>query len=302
MKMTMRILAAACAFLLCAPFALRAQSGAALGFTCIERSPRASGLAGAGAASQKATAHAGFARAAQLSFLPELGEGALGLQLWEPTNEVDKTTNFNAVLALRFVKLGVALAGAYQSGVKMGTFVPSDRLLSAGLSYAINDRLSLGLNARYAAQALSASAQVSGFSADFSLVGLITPELSAALGVANLGNRVQGSASTYPQPARANAGLAWNLAFSPEHTLELMLDGEYYFNGPAAGALGAEYTFRDLLFLRAGYRYAGADCIIPSHASLGAGLRFHGLGLDISWLTASDILANTLNVGLSYRF
>lgn len=297
MKMKNCILAAVMALL-----ALEAGAQSALPFIRIERSPRSSAMAGAGMASVNNGWYAAFGDAAQLGFQPQKGDVGAAVQLWEMSNEVDKTTNLQAGTGLRFGSFGVALGAAYQMGVMQGTYTPSDRLVSLGLAYKIARFLSIGLNARYAAQHFTQEAKVSGFSMDISALGRITPELTVALGVGCLGGQVRGSADAYPQPAFTRAGVAWSHAFGKQHALELALDAEYNFDGTAAGTIGAEYAYNHILYARAGYRLAGKKALIPSHLGLGLGLQFQGFRLEASYLTVSKLLGNTLNLGAAYKF
>ena len=200
-------------------FALEAGAQSALPFIRIDRNPRSSALAGAGMASVNNGWYAAFGSAAQLGFQPVKGDVGAALQLWEMSNDVDKTTNIQAGAGLRFGSFGVALGGAYQMGVMQGTYTPSDRLVSLGLAYNMKEIVSIGLNARYAAQSFTQEAKVSGFSMDISALGRITPELTVALGVGCLGSQVKGSADAYPQPAYARAGVAWNHAIGQVHAL-----------------------------------------------------------------------------------
>ena len=300
MKMKRILLAVA----LCLPFAMNAQQAqnAALPFTRIDRNPRTSAFAGAGLASTKASAWSALYDAAQISFLEGMGDAALGFQLWEPSNEVDKTTNFGGGAAFRFGNFGVALAGAYDKCVPRGAYTPNDFFLSLGASYNVADVVSFGLNARYAVQNLAQNAKLSGFSADLSIIGCITPELTAAVTVGNIGPKVRGSEDSYGQPTYGRLGVAWNKAFASVHGIELLLDGEYNFGAAAAVSVGAEYNYNRIVYARVGYRYAGEKALVPSHLGVGLGAQYAGFRLDVSYLTASKNLGNTVNIGLGYSF
>ena len=301
MKMMKQILAAAAALLVASSANLAAQN-TALGLIRIDRNPRTSALAGAGSASVGNGAYAAFKNAAALPSLQGLGDAFTSVQLWEMSNEVDKTTNIAAGTGFRFGQLAFAVGGAIQTGVKAGDFTPRDYLVSLGVAYNIKDVVSVGVNARYAGENLAPSAKVGGFSMDVSVFGRITPELSVAGTVACLGPKVKGSVADYSQPAYAGIGLAWKHALAEKHGLELALDGEYSFNNAFAAAVGAEYAYDDMAFLRVGYRMAGKNAVIPSHLALGVGFRFMGFRTDICYLTASPVLGNTLSFGVGYSF
>ena len=105
------------------------------------------------------------------------------------------------------------------------------------------------------------------------------------------------------------------------HTIRLNADLDWFpVSGSLTAALGAEYGFQSRYFIRAGYHLAagrtgaggwtarGGSAVLPSFATLGAGLcldrsalPFLGrtsLRLDLAWLTAHPVLGNTLQAGL----
>ena len=282
--------------------ALSSSAQNALSFTRIDRNPRSSAMAGAGAASVSSGWYSAFGQAARLGFRQDKVDGGVGVQLWEPNNDVDKSTNLSAGAAVKLGRFSVALGGAYQMGVSgpQDSFTPSDRLLSLGAAYNIADVVSVGLNARYAAQGLTSEVSVDGYSFDLTVVGRISPALSAAVGVGNIGTKVNGSNAYFGQPAYACAGLAWVLAPASVHRCELLLDGEYNFDGTLALTVGAEYAYNKTFYARAGYRIAGEKAPIPSHLGVGLGLRYSFLRLEASYLTASPILGNTVNLGVAF--
>jgi len=57
-----------------------------------------------------------------------------------------------------------------------------------------------------------------------------------------------------------------------------------------------------MVFARAGYHYGAAKEVIPSHASLGLGVKLFGARLDFSYLLAGESLGGTLALGLGYSF
>jgi len=54
--------------------------------------------------------------------------------------------------------------------------------------------------------------------------------------------------------------------------------------------------------LRGGFHYGDAAKALPTYASLGLGLQYAGVRLDVAFLTASQSLGNTLLFGLGYSF
>lgn len=68
-------------------------------------------------------------------------------------------------------------------------------------------------------------------------------------------------------------------------------------------SLGTEYSYKDLLFLRAGYRYQHKEKGTGAGVALGGGLIYQGVKLDLSYFLATQPdspLNNTLRLTLSF--
>lgn len=286
--------------------AVQAQGSEALTFTRIERNPRAAAMAGAGAASFGNAAYTGFGRAATLAFMDGTLDAGAGFQLWAPGDELAKTTNLQLGVAAHIGPVGISVGGAYQSGVPEGDFAPTDRLAGLGLAYKLGKYVGVGANVRYAGQTLAPGLSVNGFSADLSVAANLPAGFSAILGISTLGSHVKGSQEDvdFVQPAYLFGGVTWQKPFAEVHAVELSLDGEYYVTGALAAAIGAEYSYNHLAFVRAGYRLASDSCILPSHLALGLGVQFAGFRIEAAWMGAASYAPknNTVTVGLGYRF
>ena len=57
----------------------------------------------------------------------------------------------------------------------------------------------------------------------------------------------------------------------------------------------------DIVSVRAGYN-VGAKHVMPSFASVGAGVHFAGIKIDAAYLIGASPIANTLAVSLGYSF
>ena len=77
---------------------------------------------------------------------------------------------------------------------------------------------------------------------------------------------------------------------------------DYLFAGAIMAGIGAEYGFKDIAFIRAGFHYGDAQKAIPTYASVGLGVQYWGVRLDATWITASSVLGNSLGFSLSYSF
>lgn len=271
-----------------------------LQFARTEHNPRNLALAGAGAASVQSTAYTGFRAAATLPLMPGSMDAGASFQLWQPGNPVNKSTGFNLGAAGRIGHWGLSLGATSQTGVQLASFAPSQLLIAGGVAYGIGNNWGIGVNARYAQDEIAQDISLGGFSLDITAASRIGEELIALAGVCMLGPKVQGSADSYPQPAHALAAAAWHKQLAPEHSLEALLDAEYYFSGAFAASAGVEYAYDNLVFARAGYRLGSPA--YPSHAAVGLGLQFQGFRMDAAYILASDSLSGGLSVGLGYKF
>lgn len=78
------------------------------------------------------------------------------------------------------------------------------------------------------------------------------------------------------------------------------------------GQIGAQASYNDWLFLRAGYHYApdilpavrteNIPVYIPAHASVGVGLKLHHFNLGAAYIFGSRTITNTFSVSLGYTF
>lgn len=288
-----------------------AQDGEALPFIRIVRDPVSAGMGFAGVASGTETAYSSFRNSSVIPFAADkLSVGVSG-QMWAPDGA--KSTNLAFGTAFKAGKrLGFTVGGAYQigeeyssmdeTGNSAGTFKPNDFVLNAGAGFLILDNLSVGANVRYASQKLSTDNSYSAVSADIFLTYRLS-ELNITAGVSSIGSSVKSVAGdSFSLPVSATIGADWFKTFSETHGLRIAADADYFFSGNVAVAAGAEYSFNNMAFARAGYHFGTKDAVLPSFATVGLGVRFFGVSLDIAYLTANDVLGNTLTFGLGYRF
>jgi len=177
-----------------------------------------------------------------------------------------------------------------------GQFTPSDLVAGLGLSYAVTDGFSLGVSARMVSSAIGENMKGTAFGADVSAM-YAAGGFSGALAVCNLGSSISYGGASYAQPMLARAGGAYSIA-----GLTASAEVDYLFSGALMAGLGVEYTFADIVSLRGGFHYGDAAKALPTYASLGLGLQYAGIHLDVTFLTASKTLGNTLLFGLGYSF
>lgn len=300
-----KVLLTLTAFVAWMPF-LAAQD--ALPFTRIDRNPVTSAFAGAGAAFPGTAAYGAFGNAALLPFFDGTLDASLSYQRWSPG--LAPSHHVNTGIAYKITpRVGLALGYSLENGASYdvyespgtpsGIFYPKSHVIALGAGVGISETLSVGVNVRYARDVPAPEQVFGGVSADVFAAFQPLQSLRIAAGVSTLGTRVAGN---WKQPASARAAVNWGTVLGEEHALAVMADADYYFSGHFSAAAGLQYAWRQMLFARAGYRLAPEGCVIPAHLALGLGFRFHGIGLDVSYLTASSPLGNTLNIGLGYSF
>ncbi len=288
-----------------------AHDGEALPFVRIVRDPVSAGMGFSGVASVSGTTYSSFRNSSVIPFAAERISIGVSGQMWAPDGT--KSTNLAFGSAFRAgERLGFSIGGAYQIGEEYslmdetgnaaGKFKPNDMTLNAGVGFLILDNLSVGANVRYASQKLSSDNSYSAVSADVLLTYRLS-DLNITAGVTSLGSSVKSVAGdSFSLPASATVGADWSKTFSEIHGLRLAADADYFFSGNVTVAAGAEYSFKNMLFGRAGYHFGTKDAVLPSFATVGLGVRFFGISLDVAYLTANDVLGNTITFGLGYRF
>ena len=286
--------------LLLAAFSLRGQE--ALPFTRIDRNPVTSAFAEAGSASAGTVAYTAFSNASVLPYYDGVMDAAVSYQNWMPT--LSKAMHVNAGVACKVTpSLGVSVGFAIQKGAEMDGFRPSDQIVALGLAYGLGEKWALGLNGRFASQKLTESVKYSGFSGDAFVAFQPSEALRLTAGVSTLGTKVTSqSGDTFGQPTSAKVAVDWSQRLSDAFGVEVLADADYYFSGEYGASVGAQLDWNETVFLRGGYRYASEMCVIPGHIGLGAGFKFTGFRVDVSWLTGSLALKNTLCAGLGYSF
>lgn len=227
---------------------------------------------------------------------PSLGIGA-SLLMWQPRSS--DATVINAGGYKRFNKWGIAagfrsnkfseIIKTDDHGTPRGSFVPSEFDLSLGVAFSVNDHISLGMSLRHLSSKMDDDATTSAIASDVSLL-YHRDDLRLGLGVSNIGSKVDYGHEKYPLPTRVKSGVAYQLMDKQRHALLATVDLFYQitpgYSGLASG-VGAEYSYNNMLSLRAGYHFEGKD-VGPSYATVGGGLQFAGVSLDLAYMIAGS--------------
>lgn len=291
------------------PFISSAQ---ALPFTSADYDPVALAKGTASLTQTSSIAYSSFGNAAAIPFSDLKGDFAAGFTMWAPGGVSTNVLNVAGAYNVK-QKFGIALGLSYgmnpaydiydATGAVKGQFKPSEMQFKAGLSYRFLPFMSVGANIGYASSKLAEGTGYGSLVADVFLMAKFGG-FKAAAGVSDLGSGItSASGAKFSLPAAASLGLGYDAVLGEKSLVDVQLDADYYFSGTFAAGAGASYTYDDFISVRAGYRYGG-ESVIPSFLSLGAGVRFMGIRLDLAYLVASgdSPLSNTLSLSVGYNF
>lgn len=234
-----------------------------------------------------------------------------GYQIYSPSFQ--KSTSINAGVSFKAASnLLVSASFISQNGepydiltpvgAKVGTFTPKEMMISAGVGYVIGESISLGAGFHYASQSLTEDFSTSAVCFD-AQVAYKTGALFVSAGVNSLGGSVKSqSGRTYSLPSSAAVSGAYDLGLGESFAVKPCIKAEYYFTGGFGASLGAQFSYTDIAFVRAGYHLGTSAAPVPSFASLGLGVKLAGVSLDLAYLLASETLGGSLLAGLSYSF
>ncbi|MGN0191315.1 MAG: PorV/PorQ family protein [Candidatus Cryptobacteroides sp.] len=254
---------------------------------------------------------------AAMSLSDNLLDASVAFGLWQPSFSGDKLVSAGVRCKVyKGFSLGISFRDRIQnpydittstgSASKDGSFTPKEYNLALGASYAFLHGLSAGVSLRFLRSALAPEASAMSFGADLAFAFSRTfgrHGASAGLSVNNLGTKLKYGENSYSLPALVKIGAAYDYILD-EKSSRVGVSAEFdaLFKGGMMAGIGAEYTFREMLFVRAGYHYGDRAKAVPSYASAGIGVKFYGVSLDASYIFASETLGNSFGVSLGYSF
>lgn len=289
------------------------ENPTALPFTAVVTDPVSMAKGGTSLTQTSSMSYAAFGNPASVPFSTLKADFSAGYSLWEPSGARSDIMTVAGAGCIR-EKVGIAAGFSYglnrpydvydESGNPDGTFRPSDMRLVVGLSWRFVKFLSLGVNFGYARSTLAEGASYGAFTSDIFLMSSFSGVRLTA-GVSRIGTKVKSSygSTRYSLPGAACLGIGYGKVFGQKHGLDICADANVYFTKDFSVCAGAEYSFDEKIFVRAGYRYGGKT-VIPSYASVGLGGRFAGVRIDLAYLAAGkdSPMANTIACSLSYCF
>lgn len=288
------------------------KDGDALPFMRIVRDPASAAMGFAGTASSSTIAYSSFRNPSVIPFYGKTADAAFSYQSWAPDGVKSGNYNLGTGVKLLNGRFGLALGGAYQkgqeykivneSGISAGAFTPKEMLINFGVGVLVTETLSAGANVRYASEKTTSDDKLSTVCTDF-LITWHRKAFNVSAGISSLGSSVKDSEDNdFGIPSSATVAGDFDKVFGDAHGVKVGADADYFFSGNFTFAMGAQYSWKDMLFLRAGFHYGNDDAVLPTFATAGAGIKFKGIRLEAGWLTGSKALKNTLTFGLGVSF
>lgn len=195
--------------------------------------------------------------------------------------------------------------------IEMGEFSPSSSSIGMSYAYRITNEFGVGLNVKYLHERLgsttvgsfeapeSVTAKMNLFAIDFGTLYYIGwHDLRIGMSLKNFSNEEAYRAETFPLPMTFRLGLAMNLLnfanVSDEHELTFAADFVHSRDYSERVNVGAEYGFKDLFFLRGGYKF---NYDIES-VSMGGGvnLETNGVRLKVEYAFVQMDVFNNVNM------
>ena len=252
------------------------------------------GLAGAGVA-MAADAHALDNNPAAMSLYDKTMAAGADFSIINPSS-----VKMQMISAAGFYKISSALAAgidvkrlSYEpystfaaDGRMTGEYTPSETAIAAGASYLVMEGLSIGANVKFASVALAEGSNSSYFGLDAAAMYVSGP-LKAGLNIRNIASPVM----------NIKGGVEYDIS-----SIGLMAQAEYLAGAGLMAAAGAQYSFKDKLFARAGFHYGNLSAGIPSYGSVGLGASFAGFSLDAAVLLGTASVSGTTVLSLGYAF
>lgn len=288
----------------------------AVSFLQINTDANAMGMAGAGT-SLYATAFSMWNNTASSVLSDKKMDVAVSYGLWQPSmaaNNVISAAGYGKVAKFMTVSAGVKYFSyspyniTDDGGLVTGTYTPKEMAAGVGLAFRILPILSLGANVQYVLSDLGGPKKGSAVSADVGAM-LDLKFMRAGVTVSNLGSKIDyGGLNAYNLPAclKLGVGTTQYLGAEKKHALTASLQGGLLFENSAFMAeAGVEYGWNDMARFSVGYHYGEATGIIPSYASVGAGVKILGIYLNAAYLigTQEDSpVSNSFMIGVGYSF
>ena len=212
----------------------------------------------------------------------------------------------------RIGTFGVSLTALYTDEMKVRTplqpdgtgetFYSNNYRVSFSYSRYLTDRVSFGGSINYINMALYSDFTADAISIDIAAL-YVTNFRGFRFGmkIANFGSEVKFVNESYPLPTNFNFGLAMNAIEGREQKLLVSLSAAKPNDGQPLGQIGAEWSFKDYLFLRTGYRLNHEVATYSFGGGLLMNISKYNFKFDYSYSDFSLLgAAHRFGIGLSF--
>lgn len=278
----------------------------------VNRDPRAAAMGGAGSADCTSMAFASMNNLATLPFSSKKGEVAASYSL----NSEDALWNgginfgagFKAGKRLAFGLGGTLWNGSSydiidDTGCTTGSFTAKNMLFNGGFGVKITEKFGLGVGIDYTSESIAPESTFSAIGAKAAVYANLG-SFALTLGMNMKGKVTDMHGTDFKMPSYIFAGACYKAKLGEKNVITACLDANYHLSSSISAALGLEYAWNDMVFVRGGYNYASLESPLPSCFTAGLGLKFFGVMLNAAYtLAGGEIPAgNTLTAGIGYCF
>lgn len=193
--------------------------------------------------------------------------------------------------------------GVYNPGLTGNSFNPKSMVF--GISYAkdLNDRFTFGINVKYAYEDLVYYSKGAVIFDGGMLFKTGYKSVVVGASIRNFGSEIIYIDKNYPLPQTLNIGVSSYLFSNDDpliskledHSLLLSTDIIQPRDYDQQYAVGLEYAFSDMLYLRSGYLFYSDN----SGINLGAGVSFKSLNFDYAFSNHGDYLGTVHRISIS---
>jgi len=193
--------------------------------------------------------------------------------------------------------------GVYNPGLTGNTFNPKSMVF--GLSYAkdLNDRFTFGINIKYANEDLVYYSKGAIIFDGGMLFDTGYKSIVVGASIRNFGQEIVYIDKNYPLPQTLNIGVSAYLFSDDEslfgniqdHSLLVSTDIIQPRDYDQQYALGVEYSFSKMLYLRSGYLFNSDN----DGLNLGAGISFKGTNVDYAFSNFGEFLGTVHRISIS---
>ena len=182
----------------------------------------------------------------------------------------------------------------------IGTYTPLNFHFKVGASYKMFSYMSLGINVGFVDNIMTPQFANMAFLTDLFVMSSIA-NFKVAVGGRNIGVAWTSDGTTLGDlPFTASAGASYGMSFNEIHDIGVYVQYDFTRADAMSTSIGASYSYRDFLTLRAGGRIGIEK--IQSLATLGCGLDLNSFEINVAYvLPIQDmVLSDTISVSVVY--